>query len=525
MDYRGSMALPQPPLGHLQIPSAGSLSNASPTSYQTSSGIPVSLVRNTPNDGMPSAAKRQRLDSSASSGGYGGDNPYALHGDVQSPASYGLSTGLFPPSGQRQGSSGNPASPTAHQFFPQSLNAFPRTGSGGGNSRNSFSGGGSGSYQGNQPPIYNPSNPFASLIGSANNAPPGSSSAASPHGHGHGHAHHPGSSFEPLDWPVHNPSSSGQQQSASQQQTSADRGGPSSASPHPQSQSQQGFPPRPGQTSSGGPGAGPQDTSWLDFLSNSAPPPAGAGADTSRPGSVTSGGASRRIEDSYERGMSGISASQVQRSRSDSSVKEEGGVSARAASVNSASDASRPSANGSVLTGGGDSKEGLDIQSDVSHQRQNLGNLTLLINLFLCVSRRIDFDSGPKENLRYSSFDRSVFILPRVLFTPFFFWSACSLYTRVCSLLLTHDLISAPNMAEFLNLSLRPFSIVNLIAKNSTTIDSSSFRRHEARRTKAKFYLSCKIWSSVYFCVSVLASWLDYFRLLDSSDFSIDTNL
>ena len=58
--------------------------------------------------------------------------------------------------------------------------------------------------------------------------------------------------------------------------------------------------------------------------------------------------------------MSGLSPSQMQRSRSDSSVKEE----VRAGSVNSLSDVSRPSANG----GGAlvDTKEGLDLHSDVS---------------------------------------------------------------------------------------------------------------------------------------------------------------
>ena len=60
--------------------------------------------------------------------------------------------------------------------------------------------------------------------------------------------------------------------------------------------------------------------------------------------------------------MSGLSPSQMQRSRSDSSVKEE----VRAGSVNSLSDVSRPSANGGLAAGGVDSKEGLDIHSDVS---------------------------------------------------------------------------------------------------------------------------------------------------------------
>ena len=61
--------------------------------------------------------------------------------------------------------------------------------------------------------------------------------------------------------------------------------------------------------------------------------------------------------------MSGLSPSQMQRSRSDSSVKEE----VRAGSVNSLSDVSRPSANGGLGAAGGvDSKEGLDIHSDVS---------------------------------------------------------------------------------------------------------------------------------------------------------------
>ncbi|KAH8111722.1 hypothetical protein DFH11DRAFT_1729147 [Phellopilus nigrolimitatus] len=295
LDYRPPLSLPHVP-HHLQIPS-----HLSPTSYNPSASLPVSLERTASSFGVGAGAnvglhapKRPRLDSGAGSPSYpGGPSAYTIDDPhAHAHAAYGLS------SGGNVGGGGGGGSPSQSNFFGQNL-GFGRPSPQGG--RMSGQSGGGGGYA----PLYGQaSNPFAGLLAGAGSPGGGGSSSASSHSHGHhpghhsshpSHSSHSGHSSHtahqahfdasPLEWPMHGAPS-----------TNASNPSMSSAS-----SASSGAPQPPGSNrASGGSGGGSSDTSWLDFLSSAAPASGAGGASAaspvlaahadSRPGSVSGGG-------------------------------------------------------------------------------------------------------------------------------------------------------------------------------------------------------------------------------------------